>query len=102
MDKMKSNRSDASDSEDSVHSVEKQSSDRINKINKRGSENPDIPSSMNSEDSVHSAQNSLPNSKKVYVSGKIHSDIRIPFREISLAPTKSMSGQIEGSAGASP
>jgi phosphomethylpyrimidine synthase len=37
----------------------------------------------------------LPNSKKIYVSGKIHPDIRVPFREISLAPTKSMSGEIE-------
>src|SRR5206468_10271637 len=42
------------------------------------------------------------NSKKIYVAGKLHSDIRVPFREISLAPTKSMNGQIEGSAGASP
>src|SRR5881392_3325297 len=42
------------------------------------------------------------NSKKIYVAGKLHSDIRIPFREISLAPTKSMNGHIEGSAGASP
>src|SRR5580704_7402583 len=42
------------------------------------------------------------NSKKVYVSGKIHPDIRVPFREITLAPTKSMNGHIEGSAGASP
>ena len=37
----------------------------------------------------------LPNSKKTYVSGKLHPDIRVPFREISLAPTKSMSGEIE-------
>src|SRR5437763_16120913 len=42
------------------------------------------------------------NSKKTYVAGKLHTDIRVPFREISLAPTKSISGQIEGSAGASP
>src|SRR5438093_8551238 len=42
------------------------------------------------------------NSKKIYVAGKLHSDIRIPFRESSLAPTKSMNGKIEGSAGASP
>src|SRR6266481_1965626 len=35
------------------------------------------------------------NSRKIYVAGKLHSDIRIPFREISLAPTKSMNGQIE-------
>src|SRR5438034_6860293 len=37
----------------------------------------------------------LPNSKKVYVSGQLHPDIRIPFREISLAPTKTMTGEIE-------
>src|SRR5262245_54158125 len=37
----------------------------------------------------------LPNSKKIYISGRIHPDIRIPFREISLAPTKSMNGEIE-------
>jgi len=38
---------------------------------------------------------SLPNSRKVYLSGKIQPDIRVPFREISLAPTKTMSGEIE-------
>ena len=38
---------------------------------------------------------SLPNSRRVYISGKIHPDIRVPFREISLAPTKTMSGEIE-------
>jgi phosphomethylpyrimidine synthase len=35
------------------------------------------------------------NSKKIYVAGKLHSDIRVPFREISLAPTKSMNGHVE-------
>src|SRR5437870_3303035 len=35
------------------------------------------------------------NSKKVYISGKLYPDVRVPFREISLAPTKTMSGQIE-------
>ena len=40
-------------------------------------------------------ESSLPNSKKVYISGKIHPDISVPFREISLAPTKTMSGEIE-------
>ena len=38
---------------------------------------------------------SFPNSSKIYVSGKIHREIRIPFREISLAPTKSINGGIE-------
>jgi phosphomethylpyrimidine synthase len=37
----------------------------------------------------------LPNSKKMYVSGQLHSQIRVPFREIKLAPTKSMNGEIE-------
>jgi phosphomethylpyrimidine synthase len=45
--------------------------------------------------SAKSAVNSLPNSKKIYVSGKIHPEIRVPFREINLAPTKTMSGEIE-------
>ena len=37
----------------------------------------------------------LPNSSRVYVSGKRHSDIRVPMREIALSPTKSMNGQVE-------
>jgi phosphomethylpyrimidine synthase len=42
-----------------------------------------------------STETPLPNSKKVYVGGKLHTDVRVPFREISLAPTKSMNGEIE-------
>jgi phosphomethylpyrimidine synthase len=37
----------------------------------------------------------LPNSKRVYVAGKIHADIRVPMREIELTPTQSFNGQIE-------
>src|SRR5438105_699409 len=37
----------------------------------------------------------LPNSRKIFVSGKLHLDLRVPFREISLAPTKTISGEIE-------
>src|SRR5438876_4953261 len=37
----------------------------------------------------------FPNSRKVYVDGQIHPTVRVPFREISLAPTKSMDGRIE-------
>src|ERR1700746_1053720 len=48
-----------------------------------------------SENSVHSVEKSLPHSKKIFVAGKLHPDIRVPFREIALAPTKTMSGQIE-------
>ena len=40
----------------------------------------------------------LPNSTRVYVPGKIHSEVRVPFREVRLSPTKSFSGQIEANA----
>ena len=49
----------------------------------------------NSVDSVHSVEKSLPNSRRIYVGGGLHSDIRVPFREISLASTKTMSGEVE-------
>jgi len=42
-----------------------------------------------------SPPDALPNSKKVYISGQLHPDIRVPFREISLAPTKTMTGAME-------
>src|SRR5947207_11417410 len=41
------------------------------------------------------ADYAMPNSCRVYVAGNLHPDIRVPFREISLAPTKTMSGEIE-------
>src|SRR5438876_682951 len=75
----------------SVHSVEKQSSDRINKMNKMDSES----GTSNSVDSVNSVGKSLPNSRKIFVAGKLHLDLRVPFREITLAPTKTMNGEIE-------
>src|SRR5437764_12514380 len=37
----------------------------------------------------------LPNARKVYVPGQLHPGIRVPFREITLAPTKSINGEIE-------
>ena len=42
-----------------------------------------------------SSSDQLPNSRKVYVSGELHSHIRVPFREISLATTKSMDGTLD-------
>jgi len=42
----------------------------------------------------HSSEQ-LPNSKKVFVEGKIHADIRVPMREIELTPTKSYTGAVE-------
>jgi phosphomethylpyrimidine synthase len=35
------------------------------------------------------------NSGKIYVAGELHPDLRVPFRQISLSPTKSMNGEIE-------
>ena len=37
----------------------------------------------------------LPKSKKVYVNGKIHKDIKVQFREIELAPTRLPDGKLE-------
>src|SRR5437762_9517260 len=37
----------------------------------------------------------FPNSKRTYVGAELHRDVRVPFREISLAPTKSMNGETE-------
>src|SRR6266487_6976194 len=51
-------------------------------------------SKTGSEESKNAAE-VFTNSRKIYVAGKLHSDIRIPFREISLAPTNSMNGHVE-------
>ncbi len=45
----------------------------------------------------HSSEQ-LPNSKRIYVAGQIHPDVRVPMREIELAPTKSYTGAIEPNA----
>ena len=37
----------------------------------------------------------FPNSKRVYVSGSRHKDMRVPFREIALHPTQSFNGEME-------
>ncbi|HEX7618767.1 MAG TPA: phosphomethylpyrimidine synthase, partial [Verrucomicrobiae bacterium] len=42
----------------------------------------------------HSSEQ-LPASKKVFVEGKLHPDVRVPMREIELTPTKSYTGAIE-------
>src|SRR6266705_195413 len=67
-------------------------SDRINRMDKMTSESVD---GENSVDSIHSVERPLPNSRKIYVNGEIHPGIRVPFREITLAPTKSINGEIE-------
>ncbi len=45
----------------------------------------------------HSSEQ-LPASKKVFVEGKIHADIRVPMREIEVSDTKSYTGAIEKNA----
>jgi phosphomethylpyrimidine synthase len=42
----------------------------------------------------HSSEQ-LPGSKRFYVAGKIHPDVRVPMREIELTPTKSYTGATE-------
>ena len=37
----------------------------------------------------------LPNSSRVYVGGTLHPAVRVPMREIALAPTKTFSGELE-------
>jgi phosphomethylpyrimidine synthase len=41
----------------------------------------------------HSSEQ-LPSSKRVYLPGQIHADVRVPVREIELTPTKSYTGAI--------
>ncbi|HZM03868.1 MAG TPA: phosphomethylpyrimidine synthase ThiC, partial [Candidatus Saccharimonadales bacterium] len=42
----------------------------------------------------HSSE-ALPNSKKVFLPGKLHPGLRVPFREITLSPTKARDGRSE-------
>src|SRR5882762_225123 len=42
----------------------------------------------------HSSEQ-LPNSKKVFVEGTLHEDVRVPMREIELTPTRSYTGAVE-------
>src|SRR4030095_11498187 len=51
--------------------------------------------SVQEQNGQGSESKSLPKSQKVYFAGKIHPDLRVPFREISLAPTKSINGEME-------
>jgi len=45
----------------------------------------------------HSSEQ-LPNSKRIYVQGTIHPDVRVPMREIEVSPTKSYTGTITPNA----
>ncbi|MBL8016650.1 MAG: phosphomethylpyrimidine synthase ThiC, partial [Ignavibacteria bacterium] len=48
-----------------------------------------------SEAEMSSQDYKLPNSKRVYVNGKMFEDIRVPFRQISTAPTRLHDGSLE-------
>ena len=37
----------------------------------------------------------LPSSRRIYVKGQLHQDVRVPMREITLTPTKSFNGHLE-------
>ena len=37
----------------------------------------------------------MPNSRRVYVAGTLHPDVRVPFREIQLAPPQGVNGCVE-------
>ncbi|PAW83484.1 MAG: phosphomethylpyrimidine synthase [Pedosphaera sp. Tous-C6FEB] len=41
----------------------------------------------------HSSEQ-LPASKKIYIQGTLHSDVRVPMREIAVSPTKSYTGTV--------
>jgi phosphomethylpyrimidine synthase len=40
----------------------------------------------------------LPNSTRVFVPGKLHPDVRVPFREVRLSPTRSFDGKLAANA----
>ena len=41
------------------------------------------------------SRNPLPDSRRIYVPGTLHPGLRVPMREISLTPTKSLDGRIQ-------
>jgi phosphomethylpyrimidine synthase len=44
--------------------------------------------------SPHDSATPLPKSRRVYIEGTIHPDVRVPMREIELSPTKSFNGTL--------
>jgi len=41
------------------------------------------------------AESLFPNSRRIYIRGSVHPDIRVPMREIELSPTKHVDGTVE-------
>lgn len=46
------------------------------------------------EPSEPHSSDQLPNSTRVYLGGTLHPEVRVPFREIALSPTRSVSGDL--------
>ena len=44
----------------------------------------------------YQANGAPPRSKKIYLPGRLHPGLRVPFREITLGPTKAFDGKMEG------
>src|SRR5215211_1919915 len=88
MDKMTSENVNGENSVDSVHSVEKPLANRATGTS-------DIEGKAATGNGERGGSRTSFNSEKTYISGKLHPNIRVPFREISLAPTKSINGEIE-------
>jgi len=70
-------------------SAKKDSSSVVAGVADPGSEN------GSTETAVSDRGYNLPNSRRVYITGNEHADVRVPFREISLAPTKDFDGRLE-------
>jgi phosphomethylpyrimidine synthase len=65
------------------------------KIDVAGIDDPGNAGAARTENAKTAANDRGYNSKKIYVAGEIYPDLRVPFREIDLAPTKTMTGEIE-------
>lgn len=49
---------------------------------------------VNSSEKKNKLSLHFPNSKRIYISGKMFKDVKVPFREIKLSPTKTYTGEI--------
>ncbi len=54
-----------------------------------------IESRSQSDSNSNSRDAGLPNSRRVYVAGDVYPEIRVPFREVTLKPTKGFDGKLE-------
>jgi phosphomethylpyrimidine synthase len=88
MDKMTSENVNGENSVDSVHPVEKPPANGATGTS-------DIEGKAATGSGERGGSRTSFNSRKIYVNGEVHPAIRVPFREITLAPTKSINGGIE-------